>query len=210
MRDIFVSNLSERISHWVDAFPESKIVTDFAPGIQKLDTAATDCDALVFWLHVNEEKPDRLSHMITNISQQFASAKVVVLANTPNQADCFSALSAGAVGYAHAYSPPAMLKEIKTVIGHGGLWLGQELLLRLIETSTKLAGNQPAYVNGLLDQLTSREREVAVEVAKGLSNKEVAKLLNITERTVKAHLAATFERLGAKDRLQLALMLNTH
>jgi len=80
----------------------------------------------------------------------------------------------------------------------------------LIETSTKLAGNQPAYVNGLLEQLTSREREVAVEVAKGLSNKEVAKLLNITERTVKAHLASTFERLGAKDRLQLALMLNTH
>jgi len=210
MRDIFVSNLSERISHWVDAFPESEIIREFATDIQKLDRAVADCDGLVFWLHVNEEKPDRLSHMITKIISQFSSAKIVVLANTPNQADCFSALSAGAVGYAHAYSPAAMLKEIKTVIGHGGLWLGQELLLRLIETSTKLAGNQPAYVNGLLEQLTSREREVAVEVAKGLSNKEVAKLLNITERTVKAHLASTFERLGAKDRLQLALMLNTH
>jgi len=210
MRDIFVSNLSERISHWVDAFPESKIITDFVQSIQKLDAAAVDCDGLLFWLHVNEEKPDRLSHMITNLINQFSSAKIVVLANTPNQADCFAALSAGAVGYAHAYSPPAMLKEIKTVIGHGGLWLGQELLLRLIKTSTKLAGNQPAYVSGLLAQLTSREREVAVEVAKGLSNKEVAKLLNITERTVKAHLAATFERLGAKDRLQLALMLKTH
>jgi len=208
MRDIFVSNLSERISHWVDAFPESKIVKDLSKAAQQLNGAAAD--GWVFWLHVNEEQPERLSSMVASIVSQFQSAKVVVLANTPNQADCFSALSAGAVGYAHAYSPPAMLKEIKTVIGHGGLWLGQELLLRLIETSTKLAGNQPTYVNGLLEQLTSREREVAVEVAKGLSNKEVAKLLNITERTVKAHLAATFERLGAKDRLQLALMLNTH
>jgi len=208
MRDIFVSNLSERISHWLDAFPESKIVKDLSKAAQQLNGAAAD--GWVFWLHVNEEQPERLSSMVASIVSQFQSAKVVVLANTPNQADCFSALSAGAVGYAHAYSPPAMLKEIKTVIGHGGLWLGQELLLRLIETSTKLAGNQPAYVNGLLEQLTSREREVAVEVAKGLSNKEVAKLLNITERTVKAHLAATFERLGAKDRLQLALMLNTH
>lgn len=210
MQDIFVSNLSERISHWVDAFPESKIVADLSKAIQKLDVATTDCGGLVFWLHVNEEKPDRLSSMIANIINQCEFAKVMVLANTPNQADCFSALSAGAVGYAHTYSPSAMLVEIKTVICHGGLWLGQELLQRLIETSTKLVGNQPAYVNGLLAQLTSREREVAVEVAKGLSNKEVAKLLNITERTVKAHLAATFERLGAKDRLQLALMLNAH
>ncbi len=210
MRDIFVTNLSERISHWVDAFPESEIVKEFAAGSQKFDDVTADHDGVVFWLHVNEEKPNRLSQMVAKITNQFSSAKIVVLANTPNQADCFAALSAGAVGYAHAYSPPAMLKEIKTVIGHGGLWLGQELLLRLIKTSTKLAGNQPAYVSGLLAQLTSREREVAVEVAKGLSNKEVAKLLNITERTVKAHLAATFERLGAKDRLQLALMLNTH
>jgi len=209
MQDIFVSNLSERISHWADAFPESKIVKDFSQAMPKLNGAAVG-DGLVFWLHVNEEKPDSLSSMVVNIISRFQSAKVVVLANTPNQADCFAALSAGAVGYAHAYSPPAMLTEIKTVIDHGGLWLGQKLLQRLIETSTKLVGNQPAYVNGLLDQLTNREREVAVEVAKGLSNKEVAKLLNITERTVKAHLAATFERLGAKDRLQLALMLNTH
>lgn len=208
MQDIFVSNLSKRISHWVDAFPESKIVKDLSKAAQKLNGATADVG--VFWLHVNEEQPERLNSMVASILSQFQSAKVVVLANTPNQADCFSALSAGAVGYAHAYSPSAMLVEIKTVIGHGGLWLGPELLQRLIESSTKLVGNQPAYVDGLLAQLTSREREVAVEVAKGLSNKEVAKRLNITERTVKAHLAATFERLGAKDRLQLALMLNTH
>jgi DNA-binding NarL/FixJ family response regulator len=114
------------------------------------------------------------------------------------------------MGYAHAYSAPEVLKEIKTVISHGGLWLGQALLQRLIETSVKLTGNQPEYVDLLLEKLTHREKEVALEAAKGLSNKEIARILNITERTVKAHLAATFERLGAKDRLQLALMLNKH
>lgn len=208
MQDIFVSNLSERISHWVDAFPESKIVTDVSKFNHKLNGANDNGASFVFWLHVNEAGPDELGRQVANVLGQFAGTKVVVLANAPNQADCFSALSAGAVGYAHAYSPAAMLCEIKTVIGHGGLWLGHELLQRLIETSTKLVGNQPAYVDGLLVQLTSREKDVALEVAKGLSNKEVARVLNITERTVKAHLAAIFERLGAKDRLQLALMLN--
>jgi DNA-binding NarL/FixJ family response regulator len=209
MQNIFVSTLSEPISDWIDAFPESKVVADLSNIALKLDATTDGNDELVFWLHVNQEGSAWLSNMIGNITNYFKSAKVVVLANAPNQADCFVALSAGAVGYAHAYSSAAMLIEIKTVIGHGGLWLGQELLQRLIETSAKLVGNSPAYVDGLLAQLTSRERDVAVEVAKGLSNKEVARVLNITERTVKAHLAATFERLGAKDRLQLALMLST-
>ena len=44
--------------------------------------------------------------------------------------------------------------------------------------------------------------------AKGLSNKEIARILKITERTVKAHLASIFELLKVKDRLHLALMLN--
>jgi DNA-binding NarL/FixJ family response regulator len=102
------------------------------------------------------------------------------------------------------------LKEIRTVTSNGGIWIGQELLQRLIQASIQRVSNQPEYVEGLLAQLTKREKDVAIEAAKGLSNKEIARILDITERTVKAHLAATFERLGAKDRLQLALMLNTN
>jgi DNA-binding NarL/FixJ family response regulator len=49
---------------------------------------------------------------------------------------------------------------------------------------------------------------VAQQVSLGLSNKEIAHKLNVTERTVKAHVSASFERLGVKDRLQLALILN--
>ena len=131
-----------------------------------------------------------------------------MLANTPNHTESLYALSLGVRGYCHAYSEPIVLNDIKTVIINGGIWLGQEFLQRLIEVSTKLAGNRPEYVQSLLEKLTKREKEVAVEAAKGLSNKEIARVLSITERTVKAHLAATFERLGAKDRLQLALMLN--
>jgi DNA-binding NarL/FixJ family response regulator len=112
------------------------------------------------------------------------------------------------MGYVHANSAPKLLREVKAVISHGCIWLGQQLLQRLIETSVKLTGSNPEYVDGLLKQLTKREQQVAQEAAKGLSNKEIARILNITERTVKAHLAATFERLHVKDRLQLALMLN--
>jgi DNA-binding NarL/FixJ family response regulator len=86
--------------------------------------------------------------------------------------------------------------------------MGQDLLKRLIEVSSNLAGNQAEKVEQHLKLLTKREKQVALEAAKGLSNKEIARILKITERTVKAHLSSSFERLGAKDRLHLALMLN--
>ena len=157
---------------------------------------------------MNEDRQQWLTSTIQVIQKKYENAKIAVLANAPNQAEAFHAMSMGVVAYSHAYSPAFVLAEIKTVISHGGVWLGQDLLKRIIEVSTSLAGNQVEQVNQHLKSLTKREKEVAVEAAKGLSNKEIARILNITERTVKAHLSSTFERLGAKDRLHLALMLN--
>jgi len=56
--------------------------------------------------------------------------------------------------------------------------------------------------------LTKRELEVARTVAGGSSNKEVARQLGITERTVKAHVGAVFQKLKVRDRLHLALIVN--
>lgn len=61
----------------------------------------------------------------------------------------------------------------------------------------------------MLAALTQREREVALCVARGESNKEIARKLDLAERTIKAHLTGIFEKLGVRDRLRLALLLNT-
>lgn len=204
MQDIFISPLNNGLVSWVEAFPKAKICSD-------LDVKKSQQEeALLFWLHMNVDRQQWLTNTMLLIQQNYKNAKIVVLANAPIQAEAMHALSLGAVGYCHAYSAPELLKEIKTVISHGGLWLGNELLKRLIEASTKLVGNQPKQVEALLAQLTKRQKEVAIEAAKGLSNKEIARILKISERTVKAHLAATFECLKVKDRLQLALMLNSN
>jgi len=202
MRHIFISKLSTSLASWNEAFPESVLSETLTDNIVSSD------DEVIFWLHMNEDRQQWMAKTVASILNDYKNAKIVVLANTPNHTESLYALSLGARGYCHAYSEPIVLNDIKTVIINGGIWLGQEFLQRLIEVSTKLAGNRPEYVQSLLEKLTKREKEVAVEAAKGLSNKEIARVLSITERTVKAHLAATFERLGAKDRLQLALMLN--
>ena len=204
MQDIFISPLSTGLISWSEAFPKAKIATNLK------STKLQNDDAILFWLHMNEDRQQWLTNTIVLIQDNYKNSKIVVLANAPIQAEALHALSLGAVGYCHAYSAPEVLKEIKTVITHGGLWLGNELLKRLIEVSARLVSNQPKHVETLLSQLTKRQKEVAIEAAKGLSNKEIARILSISERTVKAHLAATFECLKAKDRLQLALMLNSN
>ncbi len=204
MQDIFISPLETGMVSWMEAFAKAKISATVQVSPTKIQKNAF----VIFWLHMNEDRQEWLTNAIQLIQKKYVNAKIVVLANAPNQAEAFHAMSMGVVAYSHAYSPAFVLTEIKTVISHGGVWLGQDLLKRIIEVSTSLAGNQAEQVNQHLKSLTKREKEVAVEAAKGLSNKEIARILKITERTVKAHLSSTFERLGAKDRLHLALMLN--
>ena len=61
-----------------------------------------------------------------------------------------------------------------------------------------------------LDALTSREREVLAEIAKGRSNREIARALRVAEKTVKAHVSSVLAKLGVQDRTQAALLAVRH
>lgn len=208
MQNVFISSLTKPLDSWKEVFPESLLLHDAAEIEGSLAAMASQQQGVVFWLHQNDALS--ITDAIKAILSRNQNASIVVLDNAPNHERSLEALRAGARGYAHAYSAPETLREISAVIRHGGLWLGPQLLQQIIEISTRLTGSDPDYVEKQLQRLTKREREVALEAAKGLSNKEIARVLNITERTVKAHLADTFERLQVKDRLQLALLLNKH
>lgn len=155
---------------------------------------------------------------LRQILQAKADARVVLLSGVPEPAEGLRALNDGARGYTHAYGVPALLQEVALVIEHGGLWVGPDLLQRLVgSTHAALAARQavtkaqatasaePAANAWAL--LSAREAQVARAVSAGRSNKEVAEKMFISERTVKAHLGAIFEKLGVRDRLQLVLRL---
>ena len=83
-----------------------------------------------------------------------------------------------------------------------------EAFVKLVGGVFKAMGGAPAVHHDMLEGLTEREKDVALAVAEGQSNKLVARELGITERTVKAHLGAVFRKLGVKDRMQLILRLS--
>ncbi|HSR01855.1 MAG TPA: response regulator transcription factor [Methylophilaceae bacterium] len=200
MRDIFLCPNGKMLDNWRQAFPKALVSAS-------LVTVPVE-EPVVFWVHANTNDLDWLESVMNGIDKKFKASKIVVLANTPNQSDALIVMRRGAVGYCHAYSESSTLKELKTVVMHGGIWLGNDLLQTLICAIKEVVRSSSSNVEKALDLLTGREQEVALEAAKGFSNKEIARLLNITERTVKAHISSSLEKLGVKDRLQLALVLN--
>lgn len=210
MTDIFISTVSEPLSTWIEAFPNAEL-TATAP--QHSDDSKDE--DLVFWVHQNDvvqtthsNRLKWLSAIIRYLNQHHPTAKLVVISNQPSQAESLSVIRLGVCGYCHAYTAPDALIEIRSVIVRGGTWVGQDILQLLIQEATKRVGNSQSNIDEMLAKVTKREKEVALQVSKGLTNKEIARALNITERTVKAHLAKVFEALAVKDRLQLALLLN--
>ncbi len=137
------------------------------------------------------------------------SCRVVVLSAVPDQVEGLRAINAGARAYCHLLAAPGLLQEVAQVVDLGGLWVGPELVQRLMAATRELLQRSPDAVRPTVDLsvLSERELQVARAVAEGLSNREVAEQLHITERTVKAHLGAVFEKLGLRDRVQLVLQL---
>ncbi|WP_116369111.1 response regulator transcription factor [Parahaliea mediterranea] len=134
-------------------------------------------------------------------------SRVVLMSAVPGEEEAFDALNQGAVGYCHVEAAPRQLREIALVVEHGGLWMPPELVQRLMGLSLRVVPT-PAPAHPQLDALTARELMVAGQVARGASNQEIAASLDISERTVKAHLSSIFEKLAVRDRVQLALAMN--
>lgn len=195
---------------WLQAFPqgESVEVAELGKRLPAMLQTKGIC-----WLATSD--PQWQQHLQTVVKADPA-ARIVVLSGVPVPEEGMAALGAGARGYTHAYAVPEMLQEVATVIEHGGLWAGPELLQRLVASTAAALAKLPVAADSeasvsavrnakLWATLSAREAEVAQSVAQGRSNKEVADQLFISERTVKAHLGAAFEKLGIRDRLQLAL-----
>ncbi|MBL4827835.1 MAG: response regulator transcription factor [Spongiibacteraceae bacterium] len=194
--NIFISKDSQLNERWVEAFPEAKLCVQIPEKGQ---------NKRIIWL-VN---PGQWLIPELEKAQNFGDP-VVVMSTMPTEVEAFAAVSSGAAGYCHHLATPTQLQEISTVVDNGGFWVGPELLQKLLTLGLNVVAKPKERKLALaqLDRLTTRERAVAVEVAHGATNKEVARSLSISERTVKAHLTAAFEKLGVNDRVQLALLLH--
>ena len=121
-------------------------------------------------------------------------ARVVIFTAHDTEDDVFRAIKSGARGYLLKGSPAAEIVQAIRQVQAGDSYLSPRIAATLVKQVKQPRGRQ-----GLL---TARERGVLRLVAAGLSNKEIGKSLSISERTVKFHVTAILNKLGAENRAQ--------
>lgn len=122
----------------------------------------------------------------------------------------FAALRAGASGFLLKDALPEELVAAVRTVAAGEAILAPSVTRRLLDTYARRlppTGSSHGVSRSVgLDALTSREREVLVHVAHGLTNAEVAAQLWLSPATVKTHVASILAKLGARDRIQAVIV----
>jgi DNA-binding NarL/FixJ family response regulator len=133
------------------------------------------------------------------------STRIVILTTYELDEYVFDALAAGASAFLLKAAPPEDLVRAIRVVASGDALLAPSVTRRLIEEFAKRP--EPASKKTKeLQTLTERELEVLREVAKGFTNAEIAKRLNVAETTVKTHVAHLLDKLELRDRVQAVIL----
>ena len=127
--------------------------------------------------------------------------KVIVFTSFSDRDRIVGALDAGAVGYLLKDAEPVELHRAIVAATQGEAPLHPRAAAQLLADRSAAAPSE---------RLSSREREVLILVARGSANKQIARQLGISEKTVKGHLTHVFQALGVVDRTQAALWAERH
>jgi DNA-binding NarL/FixJ family response regulator len=178
---------------FLDLQDDITVVGEAADGASAVDTAAS-CAPDVILLDLRMPGADGLD-ALRGLRERRIPARVLVITSFTDPSTVLPAMRAGAAGYVFKdIDPPALAAAIRAV--HAGHVLMHPDIARL------LAAGDDAADGG---RLTARERQVLEEIGRGRSNREIARALSVSEKTVKTHVGAVFAKLGVTDRTQAAL-----
>lgn len=152
------------------------------------------------------------SDVLDQLCSKYPQIKWIALSDQPNDSEGLSCLGVGFRGYINTYITKSLFNELLCVVMRNDIWAGPSLTqLLLKQYLANPLGQRFAHVEQGSDEygFTDREEEVLDILITGASNKEIARELGITERTIKAHVASLLQKTGTKDRLLLVLKL-TH
>lgn len=182
-------------------------------------------DRQALMLSLREHKPTVLfldhsenhfgpTRLVCKIIKSALATKVVVLSGNPHPSEAIEIIKAGAKGYCASNIGASLLSKAARVVASGEIWIGRKLLpalfdelVRAADKSAALAETPATHVRAksMFTGLSPREREITSLVASGQQNKFISSKLQISEKTVKAHLTTIFRKLGVEGRTQLAL-----
>ena len=207
MKLFFIGNRPKVIERWCAH------LQDWQPNVIQVNelTTGQQNDKAIVLLHLSSVAIADIK-LVFSFKRNNPNAILIVCTDTPNEKEGVNVIQSGANGYTNTYVTGSLLSEVVKTVLRGDIWAGPELLQSLLR---RLLNNQDDASDSKVDtedlqshfeNLSSREHEVLSVLKTGASNKEIARELNITERTVKAHLSSIFQKTGVSDRIGLVLL----
>lgn len=201
---------------------------ELEPDIETVDTASDGESALAAAerLHANQTPPDvilmdiRMPRMdgisaIRALKARWPDSHILILTTFDDTDMIYSGLRAGALGYLLKDITSEQLANAVRAAARGEVLLQPNIADKVFAAlnqppSPRLpaAPSKPAStpsIGGAVEELTEREREILLLVARGATNREIGEALFITEGTVKNHMSNILSKLGLRDRTQAAL-----
>ena len=179
-------------------------------GIEVVGEGATAADALKV---AEELRPDVMLLDISlpgggveaaaSIARACPSVRAVMLTASESELDVASALQAGARGYILKGSSGAEVVETVRAIFKGESYVAPSLAARLL---IQMGKRNEVVANKPVSDLTAREDEILALVSSGMTNKEIANRLRLTERTVKHHMTSIMRKSNVRNRVEAMLM----
>ncbi|MFG2073592.1 response regulator transcription factor [Nonomuraea maritima] len=178
------------------AQPDIEVVAEAGDGAAALEVLATT-EVDVVLMDVRMPVMDGVE-----ATRRIDGPKVLILTTFDLDEYAFAAVKAGAAGFLLKDVPPGDLIDAIRVVHVGDAVVAPTTLRRMLD---RFAAQLPAGTPVAADELTPREREVLLMVARGLSNTEIATRLGVAEATVKTHLGRVLAKLGLRDRAQVVV-----
>jgi DNA-binding NarL/FixJ family response regulator len=132
---------------------------------------------------------------------------IVVFSDVPSYAEAVRFLRMGVKGYGNRLMNAGNMNQLINTVLSGQIWLPPSILSRLIASVP--SDSEQNKSSQSFKELSDREREVAELIGQGYSNKEIGERMNITLRTVKAHVSSVFMKTGCRDRLEVAIKVKS-
>jgi DNA-binding NarL/FixJ family response regulator len=141
------------------------------------------------------------------LKNDYPEMNILILTTFDDDEYISQAMNYGAKGYLLKDSPPEDLAMAIRVVNKGHTYMGSGLLEKMLQHTPQPEITNVAIVEQLAE-LSPREKEVLNLIATGANNREIAKKLYISEKTVKNHITSILSKLNLRDRTQAALLAN--
>lgn len=165
--------------------------------------APSDDAKQIYLLHISGMELECYEWLLKHVSGQ--PVRVGVCSDLPNIREMLECVRLGAKAYCNTHMASLHYQQMLQLVGQGQSWFPPQMLSETFKLAQQAV--KPEAAQKPLKMLTEREKDIALAVADGKSNRQIAELYEISEPTVKTHLSNIFKKLELRDRVGLVLYL---